>query len=323
MTWDPDAYGTEGPLKIAFQGNVPTSNPSFMNAMSAIGVHPTHEQNNGNPIGIKQGTMTMDEDFLRSSSFDSYYMASQGRPNLIVLDRAIVARIIFDEDSISNSRNQTVQAVGVTFLDDPSGILHNVSCKNEVILAAGAFHSPFLLKQSGIGPHEELEQYGITPIVVNSNVGYNMQDHTAFSVIHEVKPEYAHIASAQDMSYDINVANNAQRDFYAGGSAQWNSKYSATGGTTNAFQQMSNSELESIGAGAIIAANLTNQAHNEFSYNSIWYPQAFTQYGGPKPGTSYISLQIGNMVALSKGSVKIASTFPFSDPLIDNNVSHP
>lgn len=150
MTWDPDAYGTEGPLKIAFQGYVPASNPSFMNATSAIGIHPTKEQSNGNPLGIRQGTMTLDENFLRSSSYDSYFKASQGRPNLNVLDRAIVSRIIFDEESCSG--RQPVQAVGVTFLDTPSGSLHNVSCKNEVILAAGAFHSPYLLKYSGIGP---------------------------------------------------------------------------------------------------------------------------------------------------------------------------
>jgi choline dehydrogenase len=321
MTWDPDAYGTEGPLKIGFQGWVPASNPAFMNATSAIGIYPTHDLNNGSTLGVKQGTMTIDENFLRSSSYDSHYMASQGRSNLNVMDRAIVARIIFDQDSIS-SGNQSVEAVGVTFLDDPSGVLHNVSCKNEVILAAGAFHSPFILKQSGIGPQDELEQFGITPIVVNENVGHNMQDHTSFSVIHEIKPEFGDIASTQDMTDDLNVLNNAQWGFYAGGSARWNSKYSATGGATNAFQPMSNSELESMGAGAIVEANLTNQVHNEFQYKSHWYPPSFSsKYGSPKPNTSYISCTIGNMAALLKGSVTINSNDPFSDPVIDNNVS--
>lgn len=150
-----------------------------------------------------------------------------------------------------------------------------------------------------------------------------MHDHTAFGVVQEVKPEFAAIASISDMSYDTNVLNQAQRDFYAGGAARWNSKYSATGGVTNAFQQMSNSELESIGAGAILAANYTNQAHNEFSYNSHWYPTSFSKYGGPKPNSSYISIQIGNMAALSLGNVKLQSNLPLSDPVIDPNVSRP
>lgn len=150
-----------------------------MNATSAIGIHPTFEQNNGNTLGVKQGTMTLDENFLRSTSFDSYYMQALGRPNFQVLDRAVVSTIIFDEESCKNG--STSQAVGVTFLDQPSGIIHNVSCKNEVILSGGAFYSPFILKQSGIGPKEELEEYGITPIVVNENVGsYN----EAFKGVH-------------------------------------------------------------------------------------------------------------------------------------------
>lgn len=222
MTWDPDAYGTKGPLKIAFQGRVVASNPSFMNATSAIGIQPTHEQNGGNPLGVKQGTMTMDDNFHRSSSFDSYYMQARGRPNLNVLQRAIVSRIIFDEDTYGTDE---VEAVGVTFLDDLSGVFHNISCKHEVIMAAGAFHSPFILKQSGIGPQDELEEYGIEPLVVNENVGHHMQDHTAFSVVHAVKPEFADIASTTDMVNDLTILNNEQRNFYKGGEAQWKSKW--------------------------------------------------------------------------------------------------
>jgi choline dehydrogenase len=67
MTWDPNNYGLDGELKIGFQGRVVASNPSFMKAVSAIGIYPVHDQNGGNPIGIKQGTMTLDADFMRSS----------------------------------------------------------------------------------------------------------------------------------------------------------------------------------------------------------------------------------------------------------------
>ncbi|KAF2166047.1 GMC oxidoreductase [Zasmidium cellare ATCC 36951] len=316
MTWDPDAYGTEGPLQIGFQGHVVASNPSFMNATSAIGIQPTQEQNNGNPLGVKQGTMTLDANFMRSSSFDAYYMASRGRKNLNVLQRAIVTRIIFDEDSYDTPE---VEAVGVTFLDDLSGVFHNISCKNEVILAAGAFHSPFILKQSGIGPRAELEEYNIEVLVDNENVGHNMQDHTAFSVIHAVKPEFADVASTTDMVNDLNILNEEQRAFFQGGPAQWNSKWSAPSGCTNAFQEISNEELERIGAGAVVAANFSNQAHNEILYESVYYPQSFTKYGSPLPNTSYISVTVSNMAALSKGSVTIGSNTPLSDPIIDPN----
>jgi choline dehydrogenase-like flavoprotein len=200
MTWDPKNYGTEGPLKIGFQGYVVTSNPSFMNATSAIGIDVVHDQNGGSPVGVKQGTMTLDENFKRSSSYTSYYEAAKGRPNLNVRDRAIVARIIFDEETIGTDE---VHVVGLTFVD--SGIFHNISCSNEVIIAGGAFHSPFILKQSGIGPQDELEKYGIPVVVANENVGQHMQDHTSFSVIYSVKPEYADVASTTDMVRFVRV----------------------------------------------------------------------------------------------------------------------
>lgn len=199
MTWDPDNYGTEGPLNIGFQGKVVASNPSFMKALEAIDVHVVKDQNGGSPVGIKQGTMNLDANFFRSSSYDSYYMAAKNRTNLTVLNRAIVARINFDEATYGS---EEIRATGVTFIDDYSGVFHNISCTKEVILSAGAFHSPHLLKISGIGPKDELDKFEIVPLVINENVGHGMKDHTAFSVIHEVKAEFADIASTTDM---INV----------------------------------------------------------------------------------------------------------------------
>lgn len=317
MTHNPDNYGTDGPLKIGFQGKVVASNPSFMRALSALGVYPVKDQNGGSPVGIKQGTMTLDENFMRSSAYDSYYMRSKDRSNLSVLSRAIVARLIFNETTLGTDE---VRAIGVTFVDDISGVFHNVSCTKEVVLSAGAFHSPFILKQSGIGPSQELEEFGITPIVVNENVGMHMQDHTSFSVVHAVKPEFADVASTTDMVNDLHVLNSEQKKFYAGGESRWNSKWSAPSGCTNGFQEISNQHLESFGAGDIVKQGLTHQAHNEILYESVYYPQSFTRYGQPETNTSYISVTVSNLAALSKGSVKIGSNFALSDPVIDPNV---
>ncbi|KAH5111843.1 hypothetical protein HBH71_165280 [Parastagonospora nodorum] len=316
MTWDPANYGTEGPLKIGFQGYVVRSNPSFMNATSAIGIPVVKDQNGGNPIGIKQGTMTLDENFERSSSYDSYYKAAKGRTNLNVRDRAVVARIIFDDKTLGTDE---VHAVCVTFIED--GIFHNISCSKEVILSAGAFHSPFILKQSGIGPQDELDRYGIPVVVANDNVGNHTQDHTAFSVIYSVKPEFADVASTTDMFNDLTVLAEEQRIFYNSSDPheKAKSKWSAPPGCTNAFQEISDEELETFGAGDIVKAGLVHQAHNEILYESVWYPQAFNKYGRPQRNTTYISLTVSNMAALSRGSVKVGSNSPLSDPVIDPN----
>jgi 5-(hydroxymethyl)furfural/furfural oxidase len=47
----------------------------------------------------------------------------------------------------------------------------------EVIVSAGAIHSPALLMRSGIGPAAELQQLGIAPRVDRPGVGRNLQNH--------------------------------------------------------------------------------------------------------------------------------------------------
>src|SRR5690606_11799759 len=57
----------------------------------------------------------------------------------------------------------------------------------EVILCAGAFHSPHLLLHSGIGDSAELEQAGITPLHHSPGVGRNLADHPATYIALDMK----------------------------------------------------------------------------------------------------------------------------------------
>ncbi|SMR41974.1 unnamed protein product [Zymoseptoria tritici ST99CH_1E4] len=313
MTWDPENYGTEGPLKVGFQGFVPASNPAFMNATSAIGVGVVHDQNGGSPIGIKQGTLSLDENFVRSSSWSAYYDAAKDRPNLNVRERSVVSTIIFNE---TDSGEQ--EATGLTFVE--GAIWHNISCSKEVIVSAGAFHSPYILKQSGVGPRDELEEHEIPVLVENEHVGHHMQDHTAFSVIYSIKPEFAHIASTTEKNNDLTLLNEQQRAFYntSDPHERAKSRWSAVSGT-NAFQEICSEDLEQFGAGAVIDAGLVNQAHNEIMYEGGWYPFFSNKYGKPRRNTSYVSLTVSNMAALSQGSVTVGNNMPLGDPVIDPN----
>jgi choline dehydrogenase len=50
-----------------------------------------------------------------------------------------------------------------------------VSVEREVILSAGAFNTPQLLKLSGVGPREELTDLGIEVRVDHPGVGENLR----------------------------------------------------------------------------------------------------------------------------------------------------
>ena len=96
-----------------------------------------------------------------------------------------VTKIIFDK-TVTPPR-----ATGVEFLDGAylyrasplsesrsrSGRPGKAMASREVIISAGAYNSPQILKLSGIGPKEELAKFGIPLIKDLPGVGTNLQDH--------------------------------------------------------------------------------------------------------------------------------------------------
>ena len=88
-----------------------------------------------------------------------------GHQNLTVLTEAQVVKL-----TLTGTR-----CTGLEFLLD--GQLHSVRASREVILCAGAIHTPRLLLLSGIGPQDDLEQLGIDTVIDLPGVGRNLQDH--------------------------------------------------------------------------------------------------------------------------------------------------
>jgi choline dehydrogenase len=92
------------------------------------------------------------------------------------------------------------QAIGVEFmrgtnlyeaakLYDPSvqPSTFRIYAKKEVILSAGVFNTPQLLKLSGIGPKKELKAHGIKVVLDLPGVGENLQDRYEISVNAQLK----------------------------------------------------------------------------------------------------------------------------------------
>lgn len=88
------------------------------------------------------------------------------------------------------------KAVGVDFLrgkslyradprasNAPGGTPGSVNATREIIIAAGTFNTPQLLKLSGIGPKDELNKFGIRTLVDLPGVGKNMQDRYETTVV--------------------------------------------------------------------------------------------------------------------------------------------
>lgn len=74
---------------------------------------------------------------------------------------------------------EDLTATGVVFQTTAKNAtrMATVKARKEVILAAGAVHTPQLLQLSGVGPKRHLEEAGIETVVDLPGVGQNFQDH--------------------------------------------------------------------------------------------------------------------------------------------------
>ncbi|KAK1510059.1 hypothetical protein CABS01_07731 [Colletotrichum abscissum] len=307
QTWDPAAY-SDGPLEIGFQGFVPPSSVAFIEACEAVNIPIVADLNTGKNVGVKQGSATINSKYRRSSAYD-YYKAITNRPNLLILHDSPVQSIAF-------TRNATGSPIasGVVFIDHSLGRHRVISASKEVIVTLGTFQSPQMLMVSGIGPQATLKAFDIEPVVINENVGQHMMDHNVYSISATVVPE----ASTHYLMFNTTNVQASQDEYYSTGKGV----YTAPGGITNGFQELSSEQLKSIGAGAVIEAGLTNRSTVEFLFESFFYPNSPGPTYEPSADGSYISITVSSMVALSKGNVTIQSSGMSDAPIINPNAIH-
>lgn len=103
-----------------------------------------------------------------------------------------------------------------------------VSASQEVIIAAGAFNTPQLLKLSGIGPADELAQFGIEPLV-DLPVGHNLADHIEVPIIN-VSPTNFSITDGCTFMYGYPDVPDPCLDKYLAGSDATSKGLYATSG---------------------------------------------------------------------------------------------
>ena len=73
---------------------------------------------------------------------------------------------------------------------EQAGERRTVRVRREVVLAAGAFNTPQLLKLSGIGPRAELDRFGIPCRVDRPGVGENLQDRYEVGVVSKMTANF-------------------------------------------------------------------------------------------------------------------------------------
>ncbi|XP_050077332.1 glucose dehydrogenase [FAD, quinone]-like [Anopheles maculipalpis] len=102
----------------------------------------------------------------RVTAGTAYLKDIKHRPNLHISTRSWATEVLFKEDK--------KEAIGVRFTKNKR--YHTVRARREVILSAGAFETPKLLMNSGIGPAADLRRHGIR-VVQDLPVGQRVYEH--------------------------------------------------------------------------------------------------------------------------------------------------
>jgi choline dehydrogenase len=156
--------GAGGPIRVERARNLHPVAAALIDAGRSYGMPYHDDLTIPEPEGVGPLNLNV-RNGARCSPWRAYLRPVMGNKNLTVMTEAQVVQL-----TLSGTR-----CTGVDFLLD--GQRHSVGASREVILCAGAIHTPRLLLLSGIGPQEDLEQLGIDTVVDLPGVGRNLQDH--------------------------------------------------------------------------------------------------------------------------------------------------
>lgn len=163
-------HGRAGPMPVSFIRRPNRMTRSYIAAVRGLGFAPCEDFAGPNPegVGVRQGTIHRGR---RVSTASAYLEPALRRPNLLVFKNTRAHRLLFEGR----------RTVAVDVVQERTGSLR-IDARREVILAAGAIHSPQLLLCSGVGDARQLASAGIAAVAHLPGVGRNLHDHPAAPV---------------------------------------------------------------------------------------------------------------------------------------------
>jgi len=274
-----DAFrGHDGPLALE---RGPATNPlfeAFFTAAEQAGYPRTADVNGYRQEGFARFDRNIRKG-RRLSAARAYLHPVMDRPNLKVITRAFVSRVLFEGKT----------AVGVQY-QRARGAVQEVRAKT-VILCGGAINSPQLLQLSGVGNAAELSKLGIEVVHDLPGVGENLQDHL------EVYIQYA-------CKQPVTMQKYMKHRYKPWIGANW--LFRRTGpGATNHFE-----------GGGFVRSN-DDVAYPNLMFHFL--PIAVRYDGSAPEGGEGYQVHVGPMYSDARGSVKIKSKDPREHPALRFN----
>jgi choline dehydrogenase len=174
---DQPYHGRGGPIPV-YRPPLDTWPPfhlALRDAALALGYGWADDHNAPETTGVSPWAMNV-RDGQRVSTNDAYLDPARSRPNLTVAGDVLVDCVELDGRRARGVRIRTGEG-------------WQVIRGQEVIVCAGAIHSPAILLRSGIGPAENLRRVGVAPLVNAPGVGQNLGEHPLIGLTLRLQPE--------------------------------------------------------------------------------------------------------------------------------------
>ena len=157
-------HGDGGPLYVSDMRVSRDVSDAFIDAAAAIGIPRNDDFNGAQQEGAGYFQLTA-KNGRRCSAAVAYLNPARQRRNLVIKTGAQAERLVVTDR----------RATGLVYRGANGRRV--ARARSEILLAAGAIHSPHLLMLSGIGPGARLSAAGIAVCHDLPGVGENLQDH--------------------------------------------------------------------------------------------------------------------------------------------------
>ncbi|KAK7612899.1 choline dehydrogenase [Phyllosticta citricarpa] len=323
---DASVHGTSGPVNVSFQQYFYPATQNVYAALNELGV-PTDssDPNNGESAGNSFLPMALDPTSrTRSDARRALYDPVSSRDNLYISNGQFVTKLNIENREKKEKRAlPNFRITGVEYGTDAGATRRNIAARREVILAAGAIHTPLLLQLSGIGDESFLSSMNVTTAVDLPGVGNNYQDHFQIATYAPYGNNSFPICESYGADSAADVAN--REEFYSSHTGPWtagapngvafpslksmSSNYSSIASSAQgqtSGQYLAENLDDTVIAGyekqkAILVANLQNENRSQFEILN--------------DNAGHLTYSV--MRPFGRGQVRIRSRNPFDTPVID------
>ena len=195
-----DFHGSDGPMPVRRRqsGAWPDIQKAFHAACLRAGYGAVEDTNGANPTGVGVSP-TNNLGGVRMSAALTHLGPMRHRLNLTVRGGVYVRKVLFDGQ----------KAVGVEA--ESGGEIFTLSA-DRVVLSSGAIRSPQLLMLSGIGPADQLNQFGIPVIRDVPGVGQSLWNHLSAQITFKVKDGATLLTEPDAPHFSLHYTSQGSRE---------------------------------------------------------------------------------------------------------------